>query len=960
MDKKSRYILSQVKSTQSENTIVDYDTFLSENRKKINHSFNVMLRALIFAGPMIALALKFRVFSGVSYKMAAFVSIFMLTTTLLHALLLKRHAQSAMTGLVALIAIDVLLCVMNKAHLSIYINWSLVPLLSLQFCDYTLYTLSVIINCAFMVFSTWDVSPWFAERRSDVATPFAYFASRIGGLSIEMTMMIIAGYILCKMISRYYKTMIEKTRELSRNHETLERLNGELSSMANIYYSAHDININDDTFFEIFLNFDTIKEIIGDEQGNARALLVKIMDKLTSPKSKEDVMRFIDFDTLNDRLRDLETITQEFEGVTGKWSKCRFIVSERDAEGNLSRVIWLVESIDAEKKQRDALINISQRALAASEAKSSFLSNMSHEIRTPINAVLGMNEMILRESEDVNILAYSESIKTAGGTLLGLVNDILDFSKIEAGKMEIIPVDYDLSSVVNDLVNMIHSRADGKGLVLALDFDKDIPKFLNGDEVRIKQVVTNILTNAVKYTEKGSIVFGINYEKVENEPDSIMLNVYVKDTGIGIKQEDMDKLFSEFERIEEDRNRNIEGTGLGMNITMKLLEMMGSSLKVESAYGLGSRFYFSIKQKVVKWEPLGDYEASYKEALLGRAKYQERFIAPTAEVLVVDDNPMNLMVFVSLLKQTKVKIDTASSGDEGIACALAKKYDIIFLDHMMPEKDGVETLHEMQAKDGNPNKDTTVVCLTANAISGAREEYIAAGFDDYLTKPIEPQRLEEMMISYLPKEKIEKTTEDVGEEIKEVLPEFLYSIKEIDTKIGITNNGSITSYIETLKVFAKNAEKYVSEIENFCIAEDIKNATIKIHALKSTARIIGASDMGELSQKLEDAGKADNRQLFDEELPNLLSRARSLGEMLSPLIKEEKNEDENKEEIGAEELNRAYEQIKEYADDCDNAGIEEVMGTLLKYKIPDEEIERIEAINEALENFDFDGITDLL
>lgn len=960
MDLKGTFLERKLAEVPSrKDTMTDFDVFLSENRKKINHSFNVMLRACIFTGPMIALAVRFRVFADVTYKTALLVSVFMIVTTLVHALLLKKYAGSAMTGLVALIAVDVLLTVMNKAHLSIFINWFLIPLLSLQFCDFSLYAAAVVINCIFMVYSTWDVAPWFAERRNDVAGAVSYFVSRISGLSIEMTMMIIAGYILCKMITRYYKTMIEKAEELSEHHETLERLNGELSSMANIYYSAHDINIMDDTFFEIFLNFDTIREIIGNEKAGARKLLVKVMDQLTSPGSKESVMRFIDFDTLNERLKERQTITMEFEGLTGKWSRCRFIVSERDEKGNLVRVIWLVESIDAEKKQRDALINISQRAIAASEAKSSFLSNMSHEIRTPINAILGMNEMILRECEDSDVLVYSESIKTAGGTLLGLVNDILDFSKIEAGKMEIIPVDYDLSSVVNDLVNMIHTRAENKGLTLALDFDRDIPKLLNGDEVRLKQVVTNILTNAVKYTERGSVIFGIGYEKDHGDPDSVLLNIYVRDSGIGIKKEDMDKLFSEFERIEENRNRNIEGTGLGMNITLKLLEMMGSSLKVESEYGLGSRFSFSLKQKVVKWEPLGDYEASYRESLKGRSEYRERFTAPEAEVLVVDDNPMNLTVFISLLKQTKVKIDAASSGGEGLKYAFGKKYDIIFCDHMMPEKDGIETLHELRTtKEGNPNLSTTAICLTANAISGAREEYIEAGFDDYLTKPIDPQRLEEMMLRYLPEEKIERTSvpSETEEEPEEALPDFLMQIKELDTQIGVGNNGGTGAYLDTLKIFAKRAGQYVGEIEGFYSNGDIKNATIKIHALKSSARIIGAAEIGELAQKLENAGKAGDREVLDQGISELLERTMCLAGELSPLLKEEEEPDDDKPEISEAELRETFLQIREYAENFDNTGIEDLMEMLSEYRISGGWKEKFQTVKNALEEFDYEMI----
>ena len=737
-----------------------------------------------------------------------------------------------------------------------------------------------------------------------------------------------------------------------------------LSSISNIYLTVHEVDIVNDTFTEVKSQIDAVNDIVGQTRDHAQDMMNKVMTNVTDPEFIDKILKFINFSTLAKRMRKTDTIIIEYLNSERLWRRGRFLASRRDEKNRLTHVMWLTEDIDEEKRSRDILIDQSERALAASEAKSSFLSNMSHEIRTPINAVLGMNEMILRECDDNNILAYSESIRTAGNTLLGIINDILDFSKIEAGKMEIIPVDYDISSVINDLVNMVQTRADDKGLILVLDFNKEMPKLLHGDEVRIKQVVTNILTNAVKYTEKGSVTFGINYEKIEDEPDSVLLKITVKDTGIGIKEEDMKKLFSEFERIEEERNRNVEGTGLGMNITQRLLEMMGSSLNVESIYGLGSKFSFTLKQTVVKWDALGDYEAAYRESLSERKKYQEKFTAPDATVLVVDDTPMNLMVFKSLLKRTCVKIDTADSGSAGLALSADKKYDIIFLDHMMPEKDGIETLHDMRASNADRNKETPVICLTANAISGAREQYLAAGFNDYLTKPIDSAKLEEMLLEYLPDYKIlgpGAVQPETAADSDDIIPKFVRDIAEIDIEAGIRNNGDEEAYIETLKTYAEMVGGHIDDIERFMTADDIENATIKIHALKSTSRIIGAADIGELAQRLETAGKANDTETLNNELGGLLERCRKLGEQLSPLVESRsEEEDESLPLIPEEELHEAYNLIKEANASFQLENVNEIAESLKGYRIPDAEKERVRNIIKAVSELEYDKLPEII
>ncbi len=424
----------------------------------------------------------------------------------------------------------------------------------------------------------------------------------------------------------------------------------------------------------------------------------------------------------------------------------------------------MIANEEAEKAKADAI--------AAANAKSVFLANMSHEIRTPINAILGMDTMILRECNDNEILEYAGNIQSASQTLLSLINDILDFSKIETGKLELVAGDYALSSLINDVYHMLISKTKEKGLALNVESDKNLPAKLYGDEVRIRQIIVNILNNAIKYTQKGSVTLTVemsdmklsdmpdhsNDSKSENITDkNTIITFRIADTGIGIKKENISHLFDSFSRFDEEKNKYIEGTGLGLAITKQLVDLMNGEIVVTSEYGKGSVFTVSIPQKIVSDLKIGDISEKYNEPS-NKKKKKSTFTAPDANVLVVDDVKMNINVFKALLKRTEINVDSAMSGSEALDMIKEKKYDIIFLDHMMPDMDGIETYQNMKMLEDNPNKDTTVVMLTANAIMGAKEEYLGIGFSDYLSKPVQAPKLEAMILKYLPEELVQRTT----------------------------------------------------------------------------------------------------------------------------------------------------------------------------------------------------------
>ena len=547
------------------------------------------------------------------------------------------------------------------------------------------------------------------------------------------------------------------------------------------------------------------------------------------------------------------------------------------------------ETVKAKIKQEKAL----EEARRASEAKTDFLANTSHEIRTPINAVLGMNEMILRESVKAEkmtdgkpsdyqeafkkIKHYSGNVDSAGNNLLAIINDILDFTKIEEGKMKIVEVEYQLSSVINDVSNMIYFKAKEKNLTFVTDVDERIPDRLFGDVVRIRQVITNILNNAVKYTEKGSVSLKITGRKLNitaSGKQVMELIVSVSDTGIGISEENLSKLFGKFERVDLEKNSTKEGTGLGLAITKMLVQMMHGDIKVESTYGSGSTFTINIPQLVLSEEPIGNFTEKFEKELGGRKEYHESFRAPNARILIVDDTKMNLVVATEFLKDTKVNIDTAGGGKEAVELALSNKYDVILMDQRMPEMDGEETLKVIKSHEEGPNIKTPVICLTADAVVGARERYLSKGFDDYLTKPIDSTNLEKTLKKYIPAEKIEIVEKEEKTPEASVIsaPEISASSEfaalsecGIDTDKGIANcAGDKDFYISILKEYSKDAQEKKAKLKGFLEEGNLKDYAILIHSLKSTSATIGAMAPSKLAQALEAAANDDNKDFVLE------------------------------------------------------------------------------------------------
>ncbi|MCR4938015.1 MAG: response regulator [Lachnospiraceae bacterium] len=605
---------------------------------------------------------------------------------------------------------------------------------------------------------------------------------------------------------------------------------------------------------------------------------------------------------------------------------------------------------------------------AANEAKTQFLSNMSHEIRTPIHAAIGMTEMIIRESTEPAVLEYAQNAKNAQTMLLGLVNTVLDFSRIEAGKMEIINEVYSLSAVLNDLYTMLKGTADEKGLKLIFEVDASSPDGLYGDEMRLRQILLNLLNNAIKYTQKGSITLTMKY--TQNKKNSVTLTFHVKDTGTGIKNEDKERLFSPFERTKEWRTHMTEGTGLGLAISRKLLNLMGSDLKLDSVYGKGSDFYFTIIQGVEDWQPVGDFVSHAREKdRTKRETDRESFTAPEAKILVVDDIPMNHTVIKGLLKRTGVQTDCCLSGAEALNLAAKKQYDLILMDHLMPGMDGTETMLAIKkgpASDKNHN--TPIIVITANAIAGIREKFLSTGFDDYLSKPVKATELEELVRRYIPERLIipgeDSSLNNTGESLIDpdsMLKESLEKIDGLDPSSGLKLCGSFDTYLTVLREFSDSWPDTADSLRGKMLDENLKGYTIIVHALKNSARLLGAQKLSDEAKALEAAGDMKDYDMIRAKTLPFISRMDRIWTKLHEIININRSAALlSSPEIELSELQEAYDAIKEYVSAYDIDSADQVMETLLTYRIPPAEEQRFKKLQTLMREVRYDEISTLL
>lgn len=571
----------------------------------------------------------------------------------------------------------------------------------------------------------------------------------------------------------------------------------------------------------------------------------------------------------------------------------------------------------------------------ANRAKTNFVSNMSHEIRTPMNSIVGITEILLRSRHSPKEQEYLLNIQSSGRVLLTIINDVLDCSKMEAGKMQLFDEPYDTCSLFHDLRISMENRIGHSGLELIYDIDQDIPCKLKGDMGRIRQVIINLVNNAIKYTEKGSVRFSVHVR--QKNTDKVMLYYEVADTGIGIRKEDQKILFDAFQRVEMDRNRYVEGTGLGLTISQNLVNMMGGVIEVESEYGKGSRFFFTIEQTIIDPTPVSAVNYNGQKDNVTEKEAECLFIAPEAHILLVDDNELNLVVAKELLKPLRMQIDTAENGLQAVKMVRGSQYDLVLMDHMMPVMDGIEAAKAIRALPEDKYQKLPIIALTANAMVDARKEFLNAGMNGFVAKPIDFARICNQLKLWLPKDLVRDVPKEEAKKLladdlsdREIQPEdpqMGFSFEE-----GVKHCGSKAALMKTIRIFYRTIDSKADKIEQ-CLKEGlISDYVVEVHALKSSALLIGAVPLSEAAKELEGYGKQGKTELLEEKTPDLLAMYRDFKDILKPYADKE---EAARQEASNGEWCQALQQIHQCIEQFDLDGVDRIMEKLEEYQIPE-------------------------
>ena len=673
---------------------------------------------------------------------------------------------------------------------------------------------------------------------------------------------------------------------------------------------------------------DNLKEAVIVTDADHRFLFLNSMaDKIITSINKEQGY------STDDKIYAFIQGSQDFFD----WKDRHYQVEETVLKDNELIQGYMMTIVDVTKiiEQNHLMKRLVLQTEDANRAKTNFVSNMSHEIRTPMNSIVGITEILLRSRHSPKEQEYLLNIQSSGRVLLTIINDVLDCSKMEAGKMQLFDEPYDTCSLFHDLRISMENRIGHSGLELIYDIDQDIPCKLKGDMGRIRQVIINLVNNAIKYTEKGSVRFSVHVR--QKNTDKVMLYYEVADTGIGIRKEDQKILFDAFQRVEMDRNRYVEGTGLGLTMSQNLVNMMGGVIEVESEYGKGSRFFFTIEQTIIDPTPVSAVNYNGQKDNVTEKEAECLFIAPEAHILLVDDNELNLVVAKELLKPLRMQIDTAENGLQAVKMVRGSQYDLVLMDHMMPVMDGIVATKTIRELPDEKYKKLPIIALTANAMVDARKEFLNAGMNGFVAKPIDFTRICNQLKLWLPKELVQEVP---GEEAKQLLmndisdseiqpenPETGFSFEE-----GVKHCGSKAALMKTIRIFYRTIDSKANKIEQ-CLKEGlISDYVIEVHALKSSALLIGAVPLSEAAKELEDYGKQGKTEVLEEKTPDVLTLYRDLKNILRPYA--EKEEDAKKEFSDGEWIT-ALQQIHQCIEQFDLDGVDQIMEQLEEYQVPE-------------------------